>query len=95
MTEASGKAGTLRNENTLKNLMRGAIQHSSAMCVLVGTETWQSRWVKYEIARAVIDRRGLLAVHINGLNHVKRRMPDRPGYNPLHLMGVYRSPENR
>jgi hypothetical protein len=85
----------IKDENTLKNLMRNAVQYSSAVCVLVGTETWRSRWVKYEIARAVIDHRGLLAVHINGLNHVKRRMPDPLGYNPLHVMGVYRSPDNK
>jgi len=85
----------IKDEKTLKNLMRGAIQYSSAVCVLVGTNTWKSRWVKYEIARAVIDNRGLLAVQINDLNHVKRQMPDQPGYSPLHLMGIYRSPENR
>jgi hypothetical protein len=85
----------IRDEKTLKNLMRNAVQYSSAVCVLVGNETWQSRWVKYEVARAVIDSRGLLVVHINGLNHVKRRAPDQLGYNPLHLMGIYRSPENR
>ena len=85
----------IKDEKTLKNLMRNAVQYSSAVCVLVGTNTWKSRWVKYEIARAVIDVRGLVAVHINGLNHVKRRMPDQLGYNPLHLMGIYRSPESR
>jgi hypothetical protein len=85
----------IKDEKTLKNLMRGAIQYCSAVCVLVGTNTWQSRWVKYEIARAVIDRRGLLAAHINGLNHVKRRTPDKLGYNPLRVMGIYRSPEHR
>jgi hypothetical protein len=72
--------------------MRNGVKHSSAVCVLIGTDTWESRWVKYEIARAVIDERGLFGVHINSLNHHVRRAPDRPGYNPLHLMGVYNNP---
>jgi hypothetical protein len=42
---------------SLKALMRDAVIHSSAVCVLVGTNTWQGRWVKYEIARAVADVR--------------------------------------
>jgi hypothetical protein len=46
--------------------------------------------VKYEIARAVIDGRGLFGVHINSLNHNTHRAPGPQGYNPLNLMGVYR-----
>ena len=51
--------------------------------------------MKYEIARAIVDERGLLAVHINGLKHHQRQAPDLRGYNPLHLMGIYHSPEGR
>jgi hypothetical protein len=80
---------------SLKALMRDAVIHSSAICVLVGTNTWKGRWVKYEIARAVADARGLLAVHINCLNHHQRRTPDTRGYNPLKSMGVYHSPDGR
>ncbi len=84
-----------REPDALKALMRGAVVHSSAICVLIGTNTWQGRWVKYEIARAIIDERGLLAVHINGLNHIERKMPDPLGYNPLNCMGVFHSPVGR
>jgi len=69
--------------------MRAGVAHSSVICVLIGTDTWKSRWVRYEIARAVVDRRGLFAVHINGLNHHQRRVPDALGYNPLDAMAVY------
>jgi MTH538 TIR-like domain (DUF1863) len=81
-----------REPESLKALMRGAVRHSSAICVLVGTNTWKGPYVKYEIARSVVDKRGLLAVHINGLNHHERRRPDPLGYNPLHCMGVFHSP---
>jgi len=56
---------SITKENGLKALMRRGVEHSSAICVLVGSDTWQSRWVRYEIARAVIDGRGLLAVHVH------------------------------
>jgi MTH538 TIR-like domain (DUF1863) len=86
---------SITNDEGLKNLMRNGVKHSSAVCVLIGTDTWNSRWVKYEISRAVIDGRGLFAVHINSLNHNVRRAPDPPGHNPLHLMGVYKDPNGR
>jgi hypothetical protein len=79
------------NPDTLKASMRKGVEYSSATCVLIGTNTWQSRWVKYEIARSVIDKRGLVAVHINCLNHVARKLPDINGYNPLHCMGIFHS----
>jgi len=82
----------LENDDAVKNLIRDGVHNTSAVCVLVGTETFQRRWVKYEIARSVIDERGLLAVHINGLNHHERRAPDPRGFNPLQHMGVYRAP---
>jgi hypothetical protein len=85
----------IKNEENLKNLMRQGVRYSSVVCVLVGTQTWQSRWVKYEIARAVIDERGLLAMQLNGINHHIRKTPDRLGLNPLHMMGVYHHQNGR
>jgi MTH538 TIR-like domain (DUF1863) len=81
----------IRSEETLKNLMRNAMRYSSVVCVLIGSKTWLSRWAKYEIARAVVDGKGLLAVHLNGIDHHVTKAPDRPGLNPLHMMGVYRN----
>jgi hypothetical protein len=75
--------------------MREGVEHSSVVCVLFGTDTWESRWVKYEIARAVIDGRGLLAVGINGLAHHQRRTGDAQGINPLLVMGIYQAPDDR
>jgi len=77
-----------KNEAGLLALMRDAVKNSSTVCVLVGPDTWRSRWVKYEIARAAIEERGLLAVNLNGIEP-SRGMPDRPGLNPLHVMGLY------
>ena len=75
----------------LKNLMRNGVKHSSVVCALVGSTTCNSRWVKYEIARAVVDGKGLLAVHLNSINHHERKAPDRPGVSPLHVMGIFRA----
>jgi len=80
-----------QGDDAVKKLIREGVEQTSVVCVLVGTYTWSRQWVKYEIARSIIDGRGLLAVHINGLNHHERRTPDALGYNPLLLLGVGRN----
>lgn len=78
----------LDSPESLKALIRDGVEHTSAVCVLVGSQTWSRRWVRYEIARAVIDGRGLLAVHLNNLPHHITRRPDLCGANPLAYLGV-------
>ncbi|WP_271591992.1 TIR domain-containing protein [Bradyrhizobium sp. CCBAU 65884] len=77
-----------KNPEGLKSLIRGGMTHASVVCVLVGTETWERPWVRYEIARSVIDKKGLLAVHLNRLRHHQRQAPDMHGENPLDFMAV-------
>jgi hypothetical protein len=78
----------LDSPESVKALIRDGVEHTSAICVLVGTETWSRPWVRYEIARAVIDGRGLLAVHLNNLCHHVTRLHDLLGRNPLEYMAV-------
>jgi hypothetical protein len=78
----------LESDDSLKRLIREGVEHTSAICVLVGTDTWWRRWVRYEIARAIIDGRGLLAVHINGIRHHQRGTVDTQGLNPLAYMAI-------
>lgn len=80
----------LTNPEAIKNLIRYGVGHTSVVCVLVGSGTWVREWVRYEIARAVIDNRGLLAVHLNGINHHSGRGADPLGPNPLAQMGLYK-----
>ncbi|MBI3249571.1 MAG: TIR domain-containing protein [Deltaproteobacteria bacterium] len=78
----------LESPESLKRLIREGVEHTSAICVLVGSKTWSRRWVRYEIARAIIDGRGLLVVHLNSINHHQTRIPHALGINPLSLMAV-------
>jgi hypothetical protein len=75
-------------------MIRQGVKNTSVICVLVGTETWQRPWVRYEIARALINRKGLLAVHINGLPHHQTLKPDQRGFNPCGIMGIARAQNN-
>jgi hypothetical protein len=79
----------------IKQLIRAGVLGTSAVCVLAGSMTWDRRWVKYEIARAVIDGRGVLTVHLNGINHHQTKGPHSLGLNPLAHMGVAKLQPNK
>lgn len=78
----------LEGDEAVKRLIREGVEYTSAVCVLIGTETWLRQWVRYEIARAVIDGRGLLGVHLNSIRHHHTKTPHTRGYNPLEFLAV-------
>jgi hypothetical protein len=78
----------LEGDDAVKRLIREGVEYTSAVCVLIGTETWVRRWVRYEIARAIIDGRGLLGVHLNSIRHHHTQTPHTRGLNPLDFMAV-------
>jgi MTH538 TIR-like domain (DUF1863) len=78
----------LEGDDAVKRLIRQGVEYTSAVCVLIGTETWLRRWVRYEIARAIVDGRGLLGVHLNSIRHHHTKTPHTRGYNPLEFLAV-------
>lgn len=88
------EARQLEAADTVKQLIREGVEYTSVVCVLTGSHTWSRRWTRYEIARAVVDNRGLLTVHLNGLRHHQTQEPDPLGFNPLAAMGVGKVQEN-
>jgi hypothetical protein len=79
----------------IKQLIRVGVLRTSTVCVLAGSMTWDRRWVRYEIARAIIDGRGLLTVNINGINHHQTKGPHPRGRNPLAHMGIAKLRPNK
>ena len=76
------------NPESLKNLIRNKIKNSSVTCILVGSETFGRRWVRYEIARSVIKGNGILSVLINEMSDQLGRTSVK-GPNPLDFVGFY------
>ncbi|MFN7125907.1 MAG: TIR domain-containing protein [Allorhizobium sp.] len=82
------EASKRTNPESLKAMIRDGVRGTSVVCVLIGSNTFARPWVRYEIARSVIDQKGLLAVDVNSINHHQTRAPHPPGLNPLSFMGV-------
>ncbi len=80
------------SEESLKTMIRDGVDRTSAVCVLIGTETFKRRWVRYEIARSVTDGRGLLSIHINSIKHHEPPyQPHKRGFNPCSCLGIYKA----
>ncbi|NNU35662.1 TIR domain-containing protein [Rhizobium sophorae] len=84
------EASKRENDDTLKSFLRKGLENTSVTCVLTGTNTWQRRWVRYEIARSVIKGNGLLTVHVHGVKD-KNGNTSTKGADPLAQMGVYKT----
>jgi Thoeris protein ThsB, TIR-like domain len=82
------EARKLTDPKAIKAIIRYGVSYTSAVCVLIGTDTWSRRWVRYEIARAIIDGKGLLAVHLNSIPHHGTLTAHPLGRNPLGFMAI-------
>jgi hypothetical protein len=75
---------------SLQQLIREGMKGCSVVCVLAGAMTWSRPWVRYEIARAIIEGKGVVTVHIGGILCMKSQQTSARGQNPLAFMGVGR-----
>lgn len=58
------KAKTI-GEDKVKALINDGLKYTSNTCVLIGSDTYQRPWVKYEIFKSLDVGNHLLGVHIN------------------------------
>jgi hypothetical protein len=81
-------------DDSVKRLINSGLENTSATCALIGTGTWNSRWVRYEILKSY-DRGNLLfGVHINSVPD-KNRQTFLQGHNPFDYLGFVVSADGR
>jgi antiphage defense system Thoeris ThsB-like protein len=71
----------------IKRVISSGLDGTSRTCVLVGSETYSRRWVRYEIMKSFRKGNALLAVHINSIKG-RDQLTKPPGPNPLRYLGV-------
>jgi hypothetical protein len=76
-----------RGEQAIKNWIAEQMRYKSAVVVLVGAQTAQRRWVKYEIAYAWDNSKPLVGVRIHGLADRNHRT-DTQGSNPFKMVNL-------
>lgn len=80
--EKAKKEGSM----ALKRLINGSIKNTSNTCVLIGTDTFNRRWVNYEIMQSLKSGNHIFGVHINGIKG-KDGKTKTNGSNPLYYLG--------
>lgn len=61
-------------DQAVKRLINSNLENTSVTCALIGSETWNRRWVRYEILKSY-DRDNLLfGVHINSIKDKNQRI---------------------
>ena len=71
----------------IKKLINAGLEGTSTTCVLIGSQTFNRRWVTYELMRSFKRGNAIFAVHINSITGKDRQT--RPlGPNPLSYLGV-------
>lgn len=76
--ESAKKTG----ETALKRLINFGLQNTSVTVVLIGTETSERKWVKYEIEKSYERGNGMLGIHIHNIPH-RDKTTDFIGKNPF------------
>ncbi len=71
---------------SVKRLINSGLENTSVTCVLIGSETWQRRWVRYEILKSYDRGNSLFGVHINKLPD-KNQETFKNGLNPFDYLG--------
>lgn len=80
---------------TIKKLIDDALQGTSVTCVLIGTETYQRRWVRYEIVKSFVEKKGMLGVGINWIRDRNKKTKFWPGENPFGYLKLHVSEDGK
>lgn len=71
----------------LKRLINGGLDMTSTTCVLIGSQTYERPWVRYELLKSFKKGNRMFGVHINSIKS-KDGQTKIKGPNPLEYVGV-------
>lgn len=74
--------------HAIKSLIRNELIGKSVTCVLIGSETYSRRWVRYEIMKSFESNKGMLGVGINWIKDKNKQTKFWPGENPFDYLGL-------
>lgn len=75
-------------------LIKGALDNTSATCVLVGSQTYARPWVRYEIVKSICRGNRVFAVHINQIKG-KDQLTKSNGPNPFDYLALKYSDDGK
>jgi len=79
----------------IKNLISSELRGTSVCVVLIGSETYNRRWVRYEIIKSFELKKGLLGVGINWIKGKDGKRKLLPGENPFDYLKIKLSKDGK
>ena len=76
-----------KDPTSLKRLISAELENTSVTTILIGSQTYARRWVRYEIIKSIERGNKVIGVHINGIMD-KTRQVKPLGPNPFDYFGL-------
>lgn len=77
----------ISGDAAIKRLIDNGLDGTSHTAVLIGSDTFQRRWVRYEILKSIWKGNGITGIHINKVQ-CKNQRTKYHGPNPLDFLGL-------
>lgn len=71
----------------IKRVINSGLAGTSVTCILIGSNTYARRWVRYEIMSSFRKGNRIIAIHINSIRG-RDQLTKASGPNPLKYLGV-------
>lgn len=78
----------------LKRLINKELDKTSVTTVLIGSDTYNRRWVNYEIIKSLFKGNKIIGIHINGIKG-KDGKTKKNGPNPFYYLGYKYSDDGK
>lgn len=88
--EEAKKKGDL----AIKRMINAELEHTTVTAVLIGSGTYERRWVRYEIMKSLERGNSLIGVHINSIRD-KSGVTKPRGPDPFDHLAVLVSPDGK
>lgn len=75
------------NPLSLKRLINAELENTSVTAILIGSDTWARRWVRYEVMKSIERGNRVIGIHINSIAG-KDQQTKLLGPNPFDNLGL-------
>lgn len=76
-----------KGDDAIKRMINEGLKNTSVLAVLIGKETADRKWVRYEIRKSHEDGKGILGIYIHGIED-QNGIIDQKGNNQFGEIGV-------
>lgn len=72
-----------QGDDAIKRWIDGQLSGASVTVVLIGAETFDRKWVNYEIQQSYAGRKGMFGIYVHQLKDPRTGLTDYKGRNPF------------